>query len=147
MILPFFCHHNNGPFLDKNHCPFYPAKKTAAPLPNTAPFIDKGSTMSNRRNYERYLIRKFALLKLANGETIEGETRDMSMGGAFIELPSDTDLEEGAECTVSLVLGDGDNEEATELHGNICYNDGRGIGCNFLKVNTIFYQFITELIE
>jgi hypothetical protein len=103
--------------------------------------------MSNRRDYERLLIRKFALLKLANGETIEGETRDMSMGGAFIECEPDVYPEEGTECTISLMLDDEEEELMTELYGSITHNDTGGIGLNFLKVNATFYQFIRELYD
>ena len=51
--------------------------------------------MSERRDHERHLIRRFALLKLSNGELIEGQTQDMSVGGAFIECDPGRDLQEG----------------------------------------------------
>jgi PilZ domain len=100
--------------------------------------------MSNRRNYERLLIRKFALLKLANGMIIEGQTRDMSVGGAFIECESDIDLAEGTECIISLVLEEEDEGMITEIYGSISHCDLEGLGCNFLKVNSVYYQFIRE---
>ncbi|AGF76616.1 PilZ domain-containing protein [Desulfocapsa sulfexigens DSM 10523] len=101
--------------------------------------------MSNRRNYERLLIQKFAILKLANGETIQGQTRDLGMGGAFIECAPDIHLEEGTECTISLVLNDEEERMITEIYGCIshCDNSG-GLGCNFLKINATYYQFIGE---
>lgn len=100
--------------------------------------------MSNRRNYERLLIRKFALLKLANGEIIEGQTRDMSVGGAFIECEPDIDLAEGTECTISLALDEEEEGTITEIYGSISHCDTEGLGCNFLKVNSVYYQFIKE---
>jgi uncharacterized protein YuzB (UPF0349 family) len=100
--------------------------------------------MSNRRNYERLLIQKFALLKLANGKIIEGQTRDMSVGGAFIECEPDIELSEGTECTISLVLDEENEEMTTEIYGCISHCDGEGLGCNFLKVNSTYYQFIGE---
>ncbi len=100
--------------------------------------------MSNRRNYERLLIQKFALLKLANGKIVEGQTRDMSVGGAFIECEPDIDLSEGMECTISLVLDEEDEEMTTEIYGRISHCDNGGLGCNFLKVNSVYYQFIGE---
>jgi hypothetical protein len=103
--------------------------------------------MSNRRDYERLLIRRFALLKLANGETIEGQTRDMSEGGAFIECEPDMDLEEGTECTISLALDEEDEELLAEIYGSISHSDDQGLGFNFLKVNSIYYQFIKERNE
>jgi hypothetical protein len=102
--------------------------------------------MSNRRDYERLLIQRFALLKLANGEFIEGQTRDMSVGGAFIECEHDIDLEDGTECTISLTLDDDEAEELiTELYGTISHSNDQGLGFNFLKVNSVYYQFIDEL--
>jgi len=102
--------------------------------------------MSNRRDYERLLIQRFALLKLANGEFIEGQTRDMSVGGAFIECEYDIDLEEGTECTISLTLDDEEAEElTTEIYGTITHSNDQGLGFNFLKVNSVYYQFIKEL--
>lgn len=101
--------------------------------------------MSDRRNYERLLIRKFALLKLASGETLRGETRNISMGGAYIECESDIELETGTECVIRLILKEGEEEVATEIYGSICYSDGQGLGCTFLKINSSYYQFINEL--
>lgn len=104
--------------------------------------------MSNRRNYERHLIRKFALLKLTNGEIIEGQTRDLSAGGAFIECEPDIDLEQGTECSISLTLDEEDDERLiTEIYGYVIHSDGGGLGCNFLKVNSTYYQFIRELYD
>ncbi len=103
--------------------------------------------MSDRRNYERLLIRKFALLKLANGETIEGETRDMSMSGIFLECESDLNLVVGTECTVSLAIAEENEETTIEAYGSIRHGGDGGIGLLFLKVNSIYYQFITEHSE
>lgn len=103
--------------------------------------------MSNRRDYERLLIRKFALLKLANGETIEGQTRDMSVGGAFIEFDSDIELEEGTECTIRLMLDEESREMTTDIYSSITHSDDGGLGCTFLKINAIYYQFIRELYD
>jgi hypothetical protein len=103
--------------------------------------------MANRRDYERFLIRKYALLKLANGEIIEGQTRDMSMSGAFIECEPDIDLSEGTECAIRLMLDAEDKELTTEIYGNIRFSDSEGLGCHFLKVNTIYYQFIRALYD
>ncbi len=103
--------------------------------------------MSNRRDYERLLIRKFALLKLTNGEIIEGQTRDISMEGAFIECEPDIYLEEGTECTIKLMLDEEDKELTTEIYGSISHSDSEGLGFNFLRVNAIYYQFIRELYD
>jgi PilZ domain-containing protein len=100
--------------------------------------------MSNRRNYERHLIRKFALLKLANGETVEGETRDLSAGGAFIECSPDIDLAEGTKCAISLILDEEEEGLVTEIYGSITHCEDEGLGCNFLKVNSVYYQFLRE---
>ncbi|HIP83553.1 MAG TPA: PilZ domain-containing protein [Desulfocapsa sulfexigens] len=108
---------------------------------------NKRCTMKNRRDYERLLIRKFALLKLANGEIIEGQTRDMSVGGAFIECEPDVDLSEGTECTIRLMLDEEGRELTTEIYGTITHSDSEGLGCHFLKVNAIYYQFIGALYD
>ncbi len=101
---------------------------------------------SNRRNYERRLIHKFALIKLANGEILEGRTRDMSVGGAFIEYDSDIDIDltEGEECSISMILEEGENELTTEIYGSISHPEAGGVGCDFLKINLAYYQFISE---
>ncbi|MBU1233236.1 MAG: PilZ domain-containing protein, partial [Proteobacteria bacterium] len=98
--------------------------------------------MSDRRNYERHLIRKFALLKLTNGDTFKGQTRDMSMGGAFVECDSAISLAEGTECTIYLTLREGEEELVTEIYGSICRSDSQGLGFNFLKINSTYYQFM-----
>lgn len=100
--------------------------------------------MSNRRNYERLLIQKYAILRLTNGESIEGKTRDMSVGGAFIECEYDNDLGEGTECTISLMLDEGNEAVLTEMYASISHSEEEGLGCIFLKVNSGYYQFIGE---
>ncbi len=103
--------------------------------------------MAERRDHERHLIRRFALLKLANGELIEGETQDMSVGGAFIECDADRDLQEGEICTITLILEDDDESISTEIYGNITHKGEDGVGCNFLKINSAYYQFMSEYFE
>ena len=103
--------------------------------------------MSERRNYERHLLRKLALLKFANGDTIEGHTVDMSVGGAFIEIDGEADLREGDTCTISLVLDDEGEMVTTEIYGSISHQSPQGVGCNFLKINSIYYQFLSSIYE
>ncbi len=103
--------------------------------------------MSDRRDHERYLIRRFALLKLANGELIEGQTLDMSMGGAFIECSEKEDISEGDMCTITLTLDDDEESSSTEIYGSITHLDDEGVGCNFLKINSAYYQFMREYME
>ncbi len=98
--------------------------------------------MANQRNHERLLIQKFALLTLTNGEVIVGQTRDMSVGGAFIECEPDIELSEGTECTISLVLDDQDEAMTTEIYGAISHCESGGLGCTFFKVHSTYYQFI-----
>ncbi len=102
--------------------------------------------MSERRNHERHLIRRFALLKLSNGELIEGETQDMSIDGAFIECNPDRELQEGDICTITLILED-DESISTEIYGSIAHRTEDGVGCNFLKINSVYYQFMSEYFE
>jgi hypothetical protein len=103
--------------------------------------------MAERRDHERHLIRRFALLKLANGELIEGETQDMSVGGAFIECAPERDVNEGDICTITLILEDDDESISTEIYGSISHRAEEGIGCNFLKINSAYYQFMSEYLE
>lgn len=103
--------------------------------------------MSERRNYERHLLRRLALLKFANGEVVEGHTVDMSVGGAFIEIDKDIELHEGDTCTISLVLEDEDEMLTTEIYGSISHQTAQGVGCNFLKINSVYYQFLTNIYE
>ena len=103
--------------------------------------------MSERRDHERHLIRRFALLKLANGELVEGQTQDMSIGGAFILCDSERDLHEGETCTITLILEDDDQPITTEVYGNITHREDEGVGCQFLKINSAYYQFMNGQYE
>lgn len=103
--------------------------------------------MSERRDHERHLIRRFALLKLSNGELIEGQTQDMSVGGAFIECDPGRDLQEGETCTITLILEGDDESISTEIYGNITHREEGGVGCNFLKINSVYYQFMSEYFD
>lgn len=101
--------------------------------------------MSNRREYERLMIRKYALLKLTNGELIEGQTRNLSMSGAFIECEPEFPLQNGTECSITMNLDEEDEEMLAEIYATISHSDDDGLGCHFLKVNSTYYQFIGEL--
>jgi hypothetical protein len=103
--------------------------------------------MSERREHERHLIRMLAILKFANGVIIEGKTREMSMGGAFIECDTDVELHEGDTCTVSLTLEETGETIDTEIYSTITHRGGQGIGCKFLKINSTYYQFMGNLID
>ncbi len=103
--------------------------------------------MSERRKYERHLLRKLAILRLASGEVIEGHTMDMSVGGAFIEVDADLELHEGESCTISLVLEDEGEEITTEIDGSISHQSDQGVGCNFLKIDSAYYQFLNKIYE
>ncbi len=101
--------------------------------------------MKNYRDNERVLLKKFALLKLKNGTTIEGQTRNMSVGGAYIEYEADIELLEGTECNIQITLDEENKDLTAEIYANIMYRDDDGVGCRFLKVNAIYYQFIRTL--
>ena len=103
--------------------------------------------MSERRNYERHLLRKLALIKFANGDVVEGHTVDMSVGGAFIELDEAIKLHEGDTCTISLVLDDKEEMVTTEIYGSISHQSPQGVGCDFLKINSVYYQFLSNIYE
>ncbi len=103
--------------------------------------------MSERREHERHLIRMFAILKFANGVIIEGQTREMSMGGAFIECETDAEFHEGDTCTVSLKLEETGETVDTEIYSTVTHRGGQGIGCQFLKINSTYYQFMGNLTD
>lgn len=89
--------------------------------------------MTERRNHDRHLIRRHVLLKLANGELVDGQTLDMSIGGAFIKCAPDRELQEGDMCTISLILENDDESISTEVSGSISHRSELGVGCSFLK--------------
>ena len=103
--------------------------------------------MSERRDHERHLIRRYALLRLASGELIEGQTQDMSLGGAFILCDSDRIEHDGETCTITLILEDDDQSITTEIYGNITHRGEEGVGCSFLKINSAYYQFMSGQYE
>ena len=94
----------------------------------------KEQTMSNRRDYERMLIRKFALIKLASGEIIEGQTRNMSEAGAFVECNPSFSIPNGTECTIQLVLDENNSEQTTDIQGSISHSEDDGLGLKFLLI-------------
>lgn len=116
-------------------------------LPAVGTTYYKEHTMSNRRDYERMLIRKFALIKLASGETIEGQTRDLSEAGAFVECTPSVSVPEGTACTIQLALDENNSEQTTDIQGSISHSENDGLGLKFLLINATYYQFIRELID
>ncbi|MEN8200410.1 MAG: PilZ domain-containing protein [Thermodesulfobacteriota bacterium] len=103
--------------------------------------------MSDRRKYERYLIQKLALLQLANGNTLQGQTLDMGEGGALIQFETDNDLTLGESYRVNLLLDEEDEETLTEVEGQVSHLSSNGVGFTFLKINSTYYQFMEELSD
>lgn len=95
--------------------------------------------MSERRNYERHLIRKIALLKLAGEEASQKQSGDKSVDLTFFQCNSHGDLHLGDDCTVILML---EQKISTGIYGNTSHNPDFDLSCNFLEVGSVLYQFM-----
>jgi len=60
--------------------------------------------MEEKRKHTRLQIKVDTKLTLPDGSAIKGETIDISFGGAFIGLPSVSDISSGDQCTLHLEL-------------------------------------------
>ena len=88
----------------------------------------------NSRKHTRLPIRITATVTLPNGNDYTGATRNMSFGGAFINIDDFKDsesVEPGAQCELRLSLGSPDEPVIVPIKGKLARSDEEGVAVEF----------------
>ena len=87
----------------------------------------------NSRKHTRLPIRITATVSLADGNDYTGATRNMSFGGAFINIEacSGSSVEPGSACELKLSLGSPDEPVIVPIKGKLSRSNEEGVAVEF----------------
>ena len=87
----------------------------------------------NSRKHTRLPIRITATVSLADGNDYTGATRNMSFGGAFINIEefSSGSVEPGSACELKLSLGSPDEPVIVHIKGKLARSNDEGVAVEF----------------
>ena len=86
----------------------------------------------DRRQFSRVSIQIEGELAMDDAMTINGVSRDVSLNGLF--LLCDASLPVGANCRVTLFLGDRKARTRVEAHGRVVRQEEAGVGLTFTEI-------------
>ena len=105
---------------------------------------------SERRRHRRILVNWPVVVQTPRG-VIEGETRDISEGGIFVEYPEHPDLGEEFQAIIKpsrdrtiMVTGKKAWCGNININGKTSYS---GMGVRFMEISPEDRQFISALVE
>ncbi len=85
----------------------------------------------DRRKYTRITVDIPAALSLLQVDAYHsGAIANLSSGGCF--FPAESELPLGAECKVSITVGEGIRAESFDLKGIVVRSDEMGVGIKFI---------------
>jgi hypothetical protein len=85
----------------------------------------------DRRKYTRITVDIPAALSMIQVDAFHsGAIANLSMGGCF--FPAENQLPLGAECNVSITVGEGILTESFDLKGLVVRSDQMGVGIKFI---------------
>jgi len=87
-----------------------------------------------------------AELKLTTGPVLQGEVRNVSFGGVFVNLPRAPGVEVGEECTLRLLLGEGSGRLDIPLKCSIVHVQPYGLGMKFREIRVEHYEKFQNLM-
>ena len=105
---------------------------------------------SDRRRFPRVQVTWPVVMKTRRG-SLEAKTRDIGIGGAFIETSERPDFDEGFQVILKPTEGKSISVTAEKVWcGNISFNAKEtysGIGIRFVQLSPADRQLISELVE
>ncbi|MGN7613761.1 PilZ domain-containing protein [Magnetococcales bacterium HHB-1] len=101
----------------------------------------------NKRHWERIPLNSFASLQLHNGEILQGEIRNISIGGAFLETDEKI-ITKNAMQTQGILKFDFQGS-SLELEGEVVRKEDGGIGLSLFrgKKDHLGFSIILQMIE
>ncbi len=88
--------------------------------------------MTDKRKHMRLALNLGVTIKLPNGNTITGRTKNISFGGVMILTDDLVSCESGTLCHVSLQINE-ETELLIEFETRIMHAEEKSVGAQFLK--------------
>ena len=102
---------------------------------------------NNNRKHTRLAIQIAAEVRLDDGSVFEGTTRNMSFGGAFVDignLPNSVAV--GADCELRLKLGAAEHPLNVPVKAKLVRKTDEGVGVEFLATTIEGYWHFKNLM-
>ena len=100
--------------------------------------------MENRR-YTRLPLDIMVELHLTDGTRLYGETADISLDGAFVNLTPPPGIVEGQKCKLELIIKSEDGWVRVEFDSLIAHSKSEGIGIRFEAANAAHHESFLKL--
>ena len=100
--------------------------------------------MENRQ-YTRLPLDIMVELHLIDGTRLYGETADLSLDGAFVNLTPPSSIETGQKCRLELILKSDEGWVRVEFDSIIAHSQSEGIGIRFEEANAAHHESFLKL--
>ena len=101
-------------------------------------------SMENRE-YTRLPLDIMVELHLKDGTRLYGETADVSLDGAFVNLTPPSSLEIGQKCRLELIIKSDEGWVRVEFDSEIAHSKSEGIGIRFEAANAAHHESFLKL--
>jgi hypothetical protein len=97
------------------------------------------------RQYTRLPLDIMVELHLIDGTRLYGETADLSLDGAFVNLTPPSSIEIGQKCRLELILKSDEGWVRVEFDSIIAHSKSEGIGIRFEEANAAHHESFLKL--
>ena len=97
------------------------------------------------RQYTRLPLDIMVELHLIDGTRLYGETADLSLDGAFVNLTPPSSIETGQKCRLELILKSDEGWVRVEFDSIIAHSKAEGIGIRFEEANAAHHESFLKL--
>ena len=97
------------------------------------------------RKYTRLPLDIMVEIHLSDGARLYGETADLSLDGAFVNLTPPSDLDAGKECKLELIIKSEDGWVRVEFNSTVAHVKNDGIGVRFEAANAAHHESFLKL--
>jgi hypothetical protein len=97
------------------------------------------------RQYTRLPLDIMVELHLKDGTRLYGETADVSLDGAFVNLTLPSSIEIGQKCRLELIIKSDEGWVRVEFNSVIAHSTNEGIGIRFEAANAAHHESFLKL--
>lgn len=101
--------------------------------------------MDNRK-YTRLPLDVMVELHLADGTILYGETADLSLDGAFINITPPDNVQQGQPCKLVLIINNEEGWVRVEFQSIVAHARNEGIGVRFESANAANHESFLRLL-
>ena len=97
------------------------------------------------RKYTRLPLDIMVELNMKDGTRLYGETADLSLDGAFVNLTPPSEITIGQNCKLELIIKSEDGWVRVEFDSTIAHTKEEGIGVRFEAANAAHHESFLKL--